>query len=356
MSAKPIVVITGSDGLIGEAIIRKLHDKYQLVGLDNDHTSSLEQYHDLIYCDLTDEQSVEEGFQKLRQRHGNHIASFIHLAAYYDFSGQPSPLYDKLTVDGTRRVLKHLQAFEADQFLFTSTVLVMHPSEDGQPISESDEMRAEWAYPESKLKTEKLIAEERGEIPAVILRIGGVYDEYGHAVPLVQQARRIYEKELESYVFPGDPSHGQAMVHLDDVVALIDRTIEKRKGITGCETFLVGEPDVMSYELLQDRLGELIHGEEWPTIRVPKSLAKVGAKLKGEIFDEERDFIKPWMIDLADSDYRVSIDRARDRLGWEPQHHLRDTLPHMVGHLLENPSEWYRVNGIEPPDDLKRQA
>lgn len=355
MASKPIVVITGSDGLIGEAIIRKLHDKYQLVGLDNDRTSSLEQYHDLIYCDLTDDESVRNGFEQLRQRHGTQIASFIHLAAYYDFSGRPSPLYDKLTVAGTRRVLKYLQGFETEQFLFTSTLLVMHPSEDGKPISEPDEKRAEWAYPESKLETEQLIANERGKIPAVILRIGGVYDDYGHAVPLVQQARRIYERQLESYVFPGNPSRGQAMVHIDDVVAVIDHAIERRGQLPGCEAFLIGEPDVMSYETLQDRLGELIHGREWPTIRVPKGLAKVGARLKGELFGEEGDFIKPWMIDLADNDYRVSIDKARASLEWEPVHHLRDSLPLMVGHLLENPAEWYRVNGISPPDDFKRQ-
>jgi nucleoside-diphosphate-sugar epimerase len=355
MNSKPLVVITGSDGLIGEAIIRKLHDKYELVGLDNDRTSRLDQYHDLIYCDLTDEESTQKAFAKLEQRHGTRIASFVHLAAYYDFSGQPSPFYDKLTIGGTRRILEHLRRFHTEQFIFASTLLVMHPARDGVPIRESDEKRAEWAYPKSKLKAERLIAEERGDIPAVILRIGGVYDDYGHAVPLVQQARRIYERELESYVFPGNPSRGQAMVHLDDVVAVIDQAIEKRGELPGCEAFLIGEPEVMSYEMLQERLGELIHNEAWPTIRVPKVLAKAGARLKGQFFEEEGDFIQPWMIDLADHDYRVSIEKARRLLDWEPAHHLRDSLPAMVGHLLEDPAEWYRVNGIQPPDDVKRQ-
>jgi len=30
---------------------------------------------------------------------------------------------------------------------------------------------------------------------------------------------------------------------------------------------LIAELDVLSYAELQDRLGELIHGQEWPTIR-----------------------------------------------------------------------------------------
>jgi hypothetical protein len=41
--------------------------------------------------------------------------------------------------------------------------------------------------------------------------------------------------------------------------------------------FLLAEPDVMSYEELQDQLGRLIHGREWPTIRIPKPVDKAGA-------------------------------------------------------------------------------
>ena len=76
--------------------------------------------------------------------------------------------------------------------------------------------------------------------------------------------------------------------------------------------FLVAESDVMSYADLQEQLSELIHGEEWPTIRIPKTVAKVGAwvqeKLAGE---QEETFIKPWMIDLAYEHYPIAIDHAR---------------------------------------------
>jgi hypothetical protein len=34
----------------------------------------------------------------VRQRYSNSLASRIHLAAYYDISGEPSPLYRTLTV------------------------------------------------------------------------------------------------------------------------------------------------------------------------------------------------------------------------------------------------------------------
>ncbi len=347
---KPTVVVTGSDGLIGSAVLRRLHRDYNLVGLDNDRSSTNAGLHDLIYCDLTDDASVRSGFGQLRERHGDHIASFIHLAAYYDFSGEDSRLYEDLTIRGTARVLRELSRFTVEQFVFTSTLLVMEPSRDGEAIDESSPVQAEWQYPRSKLDTEKLIADERGDIPAVILRLAGVYSEWGRAVPVVQQMKRIYEKDLESYLFPGDPSHGQSMVHIDDVAACIEQVVKKRRELTGLEGFLIGEADAMSYDELQDQIGELLHGEEWPSIRIPKPVAKAGAYAKQAVSDD--DFIQPWMIDLADQDYRIDISKARRLLGWQPTHSLRETLPRIAANLIDNPDEWFERNGIPVPEGV----
>jgi hypothetical protein len=107
----------------------------------------------------------------------------------------------------------------------------------------------------------------------------------------------------------------------------------------------------MSYAELQDTLGELIHGKEWPTIRIPKVMAKAGAWAQEKIAGEEETFIKPWMVDLADGHYPVAIGHARERLRWEPKHRLRDTLPTMIEHLKLDPQKWYEINGLPWPED-----
>jgi nucleoside-diphosphate-sugar epimerase len=43
------------------------------------------------------------------------VASVVHLAAYFDFSGEEHPLYDKLNVEGTRLLLRALGDFEVGQ-------------------------------------------------------------------------------------------------------------------------------------------------------------------------------------------------------------------------------------------------
>lgn len=346
---KPVVLITGCAGLIGSRLVEECAAHYRVVGLDLKSPELPISEFDFIECDLTQEQSIARALAAIRDQYGNQIASVIHLAAHYDFSGAPSPLYHDLTVQGTRELLQGLRQFTVEQFVFSSTLLVMKPVEGDEsvltetsPVELADET---WDYPRSTLEAERIIRQQSGTIPTVILRIAGVYDETGYTIPIAQQISRIYEKKLESYFFPGDANHGQPFVHLNDLVDCFRRVIELRHELARYELFLIAEPDVMSYAELQEQIGELIHGEEWPTIRIPKIAAKVGAWAQEKILGQDT-FIKPWMVDLADTHYPVEIERARKRLGWEPQHRLRDTLSKMIGHLKQNPQQWYEVNKL----------
>lgn len=357
VNSKPIILVTGSAGLIGARVGEALAADYRIVGLDVKPPKKIAAGTEFIACDLTKDTSVAQALATVRQKFGEQLASVIHLAAYYDFSGEPSPLYRDLTVEGTRRLLKRLQPFRVEQFVFSSSLLAMKPAEEGELLNEASPTEALWDYPQSKLEAEQVIRQERGSIPAVVLRIAGVYDEDCHSLPIAQQISRIYEKQLESYFFPGDADHGQAFVHLDDLITCLRKVVELRQQLDEQEMFLIAEPDVMSYAELQDQLGELIHGEEWPTIRIPKVVAKAGAwareKMAGE---EEETFIKPWMIDLADAHYPVDIARARQKLGWEPTHLLRNTIGEMVARLKRDPRQWYEENKLPPPEQEKEAS
>lgn len=358
INERPILLITGSSGYIGSSLVEQLRKQYAVVGLDLEAPRSVAEDVHFVPCDLTSDDSVRSALHVVHSVCGDRIATVIHLAAYYDFSGEPSPLYRELTVEGTRRLLRGLRRFEVEQFVFASTLLVMKSSEDDQPLNTHSPTDAEWDYPQSKLAAEQVIRQERGSTSAVILRVAGVYDENCRALPIAQQIRRIYEKQLESYLFPGDASHGQSYVHINDLVDCVHKLIEKRGELSPLEIFLIGEEDVMSYEELQDRIGELVHGREWPTIRIPKTIAKVGAWIKNQAASdpESEPFIKPWMIDLADQNYPVSIKRARAKLGWQPQYSLRNTLPEMIRRLVRDPQRWYETNGLEVPEQVAQRS
>ncbi|MCB0338922.1 MAG: NAD(P)-dependent oxidoreductase [Bdellovibrionales bacterium] len=347
----PVILITGCSGLIGSSLSHALTDKYQVVGLDIKKPLNFPQQASWFKCDLTSDDSVTDVLAKVREQFGHFLTSVVHLAAFYDFSGKPNELYNELTVQGTRRLTDALRLWNVEQFIFSSSLLVMEPVEQvGEQLTERSDVLAEWDYPRSKLEAEKVLADKTLPFSTVILRIAGVYNEKCNSLPISEHIRRILEKDFESYFFPGDPDHGQPFVHLDDLVACIANTVANRDKLSRKELFLIAEPETLSHRELQTEIGRLIHGEAWPTIRIPKSVAKVGAWVKDQLTSEEQ-FIKPWMIDLADDHYAVKIRAANDSLDWKPQHRLKDTLPQIIKDLRANPKAWYRRHDLSWPDE-----
>ncbi len=357
--ASETILITGSNGYLGYAVATRLSGRYAVVGFDRRAPSHPPPSAECIYVDLTSDASLRRGLETVRELHGNTLASVMHFAAYYDFSGTPSPLYEKITVGGTARLLRLLREmdFRVEQFIFSSTMLVHAPTTPGRPITEDSPLQPTWAYPQSKVRTEELIRRERGDIPTVILRLAGVYDDLGHSAPLPRQIQRIFERDPTAYVFTGNPRHGQAMVHCDDVVDLYVRLVERRGNLPAELVLEVGEPETLGYSELQATLGRLIHGEEdWKTIVVPKPLAKLGAWVMEVLRLWRIPFVKPWMIDRADDHYEVDISRARTVVDWAPRHRLRETLPKVVAALKADPWAWYRENELQMPAWLEAVA
>lgn len=350
---KPLMVVTGSSGIIGSAVIRTLLSQYAMVGFDRPGPPYPPPEAECVSVNIRDRDTLDYGMSRLHYAYGDRIATVVHLAAYYDFSGEPSDLYEDITVRGTERLLAALEGFEVEQFIFSSTMLMHQPGEPGKPINEDGPLAGTWAYPQSKIDTERLIHARRGRIPVVFMRIAGVYTDTCDSIPLAHQIQRIYENRLTSHVYPGDLSRGQAFVHIDDLVDAIARIVERRHELPPETTFLIGEPETYSYQELQRRFGQLIHSEDdWSTRPIPKSIAKTGAWVQDQIPGLEDPFIKPWMIDRADDHYELDITRARSVLEWQPKRRLIDTLPHMVSALLQDPEAWYKRHGLKLPKDL----
>ena len=342
---RPVVIVTGSSGFIGSALIEKLSRRFTLVGFDRETSPHPPAAAECVCIDLTSDGSVEAAFKRLRVAYGDRIASVIHLAAYFDLSGEPNPKYNEVTIRGTERLLRNLQSFEVEQFIFTSTMLVHAPGEKGKPIDEDWPLDPKLPYRRSKIHTEALIREQRGSIPVVMVRPAGVYDDMCHSAFLSRQIARIYERQITGHVYPGDLDAGQPFLHLDDLTEALLQIIDRRKELPPELPLLLGESETLSFGELQREIGRLIHDEDWGTQRIPKALARTGAWAESEILHEDP-FIRPWMVDISDDHYELDTSRAREHVGWEPQHSIRDTLPRMISSLKSDPVGWYRANRL----------
>ncbi len=343
---KPTVLITGSSGFLGRAIADGLSDAYRVIGLDMvvPDGGPIE----TIEIDLTSDESVGRAIGEARERAGGDFASVIHLAAYYDTTGENDPKYESVTVQGTRRLLGALKRAGTEQLVFASTMLVHAPSlEKGDRIDEGSPIDPPWAYPASKARTEELVRKEHGEIDVVFMRPAGIYNEDCRAAFVAQQIARIFERRPTAYLFTGDIDTGQPYLHLDDLVDAVRRIVDRRGKLPPETALLLAEEETPTYREMQERIGRLCHDEDWPTLSLPKGMTKLGSWVQTSILDQETE-IKPWMIEGSDAHYDVDISRARALLDWEPRHSLVDTLPEMIRRLKQDPTDWYEMNKLDP--------
>lgn len=346
---KGLILITGCSGRIGVRAIERFSKDYQVIGFDlvppRDHYDN---FH-FIKMDLSSEESLSRGFKEVKDKFGDHVVSMIHLAAYYNFTGDHPEMYDLITVKGSERILEHLQDFNCEQFIFSSTQLVMATCKVGEKINEDSPVDASWDYPISKIKTEKIIHTKRGNIPAVILRIVGCYDDECHSIPISNQIQRIFENQLQSKVFPGNLKAGAPFMHLSDLTDVLDLSVQKRKDLPPDITFLIGEDKTMSVDELQRLISKCCHGKEMTTIRIPKIVAKIGAWLQWKLPGMPETFIRPWMIDLADNNWTLDISLAKKHLGWKPKYFVGSVIPKMIKDLKKDPIKWYAMNKLKAP-------
>lgn len=358
---KPLVVITGAGGHIGRHLCEALKSDYRLVGLERGIEG--DEPCEMIQCDLTDDASMELAMRKLRDEYGSKVASVIHLAAYFDFSGKDRPVYEAVNVQGSKKLLQHLDGFDVEQLVYSGTMLVHRPGMPGETIDEDTPLDPGWAYPQSKARAEHAMREVAGQgVKLTFLHLAGLYDDKMAVPTLSHQIARIYERGLKSRFYAGDPDAGQAFVHIDDMMDAIKRAVDRRATLSDDETILIGEPHAISYNALQHRLGQLIHGSEhWTTVNLPKTLARSVAWLETksepivpDAFDEgEKPFIRPFMIDLSSDHYALDTAKAQELLDWQPTHRIEDKLGDIVATLKDDPLGWYTANGITPPAWLR---
>lgn len=347
----PVVIVTGGSGLIGAGLIERLLPAYRVVSLDLDGDPSSSSEVEFVCTDLTDADSVGRALERVRKLYGSKLASVVHLAAFYDFAGRDSPLYDEVTVGGTRRLLDALHDFDVEQFVFSSTMLVHEPTQPGHTIDEDDPLDPSWPYPQSKVETERVLVDHPQSewMSTVVMRLAGVYDERGHSPPITNQIKRIDGRWPTSHFYPADLRLGQAFVHRDDTIDALYRAVERRAQLPDHLRVLIGEPTTVGYGELQDLVAEELHGTDWTTVEIPPPLAKVGAWVREKNPLGSDPFIRSWMVDRATDHFELDISAAREHLGWSPRHDVRTTIPEMIDLLEEDREAWYTENDLTPP-------
>lgn len=74
---KEVIVISGSSGLIGTALIHRIATQYRVAGLDNTGYPFPPAEAECVCLDITSDKSMESVFERIRYEYGNRIAPIV---------------------------------------------------------------------------------------------------------------------------------------------------------------------------------------------------------------------------------------------------------------------------------------
>jgi predicted dehydrogenase/nucleoside-diphosphate-sugar epimerase len=318
---RPAVVVTGANGLLGRAFVKRLiqEDEYIRLFVRRlpppeivDHPQI-----EVVLGELGDPEAVDRAF------HG--ATAVFHIGAAMNGAWTA---HEAATITGTRNVVEACLKHEVPKLIYISSLSVIdwagHPTK--QPVTESATLeptpRHRGFYTQAKLEAERIVraaAQERG-LPVVVLRPGQIWTETS---PLINAA--VGARIGRWLLVIGDDSNLLPLVHVDDVVEAI--VLATQSAFSHGEVFQVVDNELMSREELV-RLYRRAREPQLCVARLPLGAACFlagGIDWLSSMLGRPAP-ISPYRLRSAIAPLVFDCSRARDQLHWEPQAHSRDAL------------------------------
>lgn len=240
-----LIVVTGSEGYLGRAVVRLLRTRYpgMLVTVDKRPARGIEDTRH-VQCDLNRDSDRQGLFAVLAGIAGEPIA-LVHLAALFvkDFAARSQYAYEdyyRENVQATKALAEVMARLGREwRLVFTSTAFLYHQARDTGVVDPLE------AYAKSKLEAERLI--EGLQVPWTILRparILGLSRVADHGP--VSAAPEVLHRELVRQLGTGE-------IPIDIVSTMLrDALGQRRLRIEGADT-------TRSYLHLEDLAGAVLH-------------------------------------------------------------------------------------------------
>ena len=257
------ILITGSSGLIGSAIIPLLETDGHVIREFDIRLSPSNNNISFITEDLTD--------SKARQQAIKGIDGVIHLAAVsrvLDAEHDPTKCFD-INVKGTMSLLSDLAKLDNPPWLIYGSSREVYGSASTMPISEDQVLKPINIYAESKVAAESLIRNyaRLTDRPAIIFRFSNVYGSiHDHATRVIPAFVRASVTGNEIRIDGED--HTFDFTHLDDTARAIRAAVEHIDNgrLAGIETMNVVSGKGTTLKQLAN-LVKSISGADTPIIR-----------------------------------------------------------------------------------------
>ena len=351
VGALPRIVVTGASGFLGRRLVGALLARARVVGIDRLPRAEayVPRHENLAWhqIDLGDAAAVEETFAEIRA--GGRVDAVVHLAAYYDFTGDEDPEYRRTNVDALGHVLDACVPLGLRRFVYASSAAVVGPRRDRTPQDE-DARAADGGhvYAVTKGIGEEMVRERSRDFPTATVRFAALFSDWCEFPPLYFFLETWLSRAWNARVLGGRGETSTPYLHVRDAVSFSLRVLERMDDLGHAPVLLASTDGDVSHRELYAAATAYGLGRPRSPLLVPAALARPGLAihdLAGRLMGQ-RPFERPWMARYIDTHLPVAAARSRRLLAWRPHPRLGivSRLPFMIENKRSDPVEWRRRN------------
>ncbi|MEW6366257.1 MAG: NAD(P)-dependent oxidoreductase [Acidobacteriota bacterium] len=342
----PRIMITGASGFLGRHLLDALKEKYRIVGMArrSQRESGAPVHHNISWSqvDIGDAESLATVFKKTLE--DGPIEVLIHLAAFYDFTGDPHPEYYRTNVDGLRNVLELAKDMHLKRFIFASSVAACYFPAPGTALDEFSPPDGEHIYAVTKRIGEEMVATYRDKMPYCIVRFGAMFSDWCEYPPLYVFLETWLSRVWNRRVLAGKGRSAIPYLHVRDAVVFMTKLLERHEYLPPDVTLVASTDGAVSHlDLFESATTAYLGRRVRPTF-MPKLICRIGLYAMdwmGRVLGS-RPFERPWMGQYIDLEMTVKAKVTREMLDWSPKARLQilRRIPFLMENLKTNPIEW----------------
>jgi nucleoside-diphosphate-sugar epimerase len=344
------VLVTGSSGFLGRHLLDEMKGDYRVFGIARRSPAftgaPLHRNITWFQVDIRDRAALKRAFRVIRDRGG--IETVIHLAAHYDFTGEPHPNYQATNVEGLRNVLDECRNLALRRFVFASSVAAADFRGRTRVVDETTPPDGTHYYAKSKRAGEAMLEEYADEVCSCSVRLGALFSDWCEYPPLFKFLETWLSTSWRCRVLGGRGQLGVPYLHVREAVRFLMQLLQQLDNLECGETLLASTDGAVTLRELFEDATLYYFGAMAEPRYVPRELCRLGMYLRevAQGLLGQRPFERAWMASYIDSRLEVDARHTRERLHWIPRERLsiRRRLPFMIENLKCEPEEWYRRN------------
>lgn len=346
----PRIVLTGASGFVGRHILDALKGRYKIhaIARRSQKQSDAPIHPNILWhrVDIGDYEALAAVFSRIRELGGADIC--IHLAAYYDFTGEEHPEYERTNIMGLRNILELCQTLKLKRFIFASSTAACKFRPPDQIIDESTPPDGDHIYARTKRIGEQMLKEYSATIPSVILRFAALFSDWCEYPPLYMFLGSWLSETWTSNVLGGTGRSSVPYLHIQDIVKFTKVLLDKLDSIDNGEILIASTQGSITHRQLFDEATLAFFGQRKKPTFIPKILCPMGVHMRRFFgnFTGHRPFESPWMCRYIDLQMNVDFAKTSKLLGWTPRPRLEmiRRIPFMVENFRSEPAEWHHRN------------